>query len=317
MGNRRRRGRLEIGAGIQDTEAFQVETFAGTAKRTSQRLLASEAATHPDWDLCSIDVNTAFLKGLTYKELAAATGEDERIVCFTLPPGSATLLHNFPGFAHFDESTHCLQCTKPGTGTKDAPRAFSLKLRQTTKDIGFISTHFGPEFEIKENLRTAKHVDDINLTRLPKEMQEYIKAVESVFGPCKRHNKCFTNCGVRHTKTDGAVILDQDEYIATLRPRTSNELIGAPPEREATPRVANMFVSLQGAIAYIVLTQDWIRVYVVSLQRVQQPRNFDVRRLNAITRKLQKNPQELRYPFMTRKRRLTHRLRIPTNDRRR
>ena len=109
--------------GFQDTEAFTVETFAGTARRSSQRILASEAACHADYQIASLDVDKAFLKGFTYKELAQATGERERIVCFTLPPGSARLLRTFKGFEQFDESRHCLQCTKPGTGTKDAPRA--------------------------------------------------------------------------------------------------------------------------------------------------------------------------------------------------
>eukprot|EP00959_Pyramimonas_sp_CCMP1952_P014284 302444-Pyramimonas_sp.AAC.1 len=34
----------------------------------------------------------AFMKGLTYQELAEATGEKERVVRFTLPLGSATAL---------------------------------------------------------------------------------------------------------------------------------------------------------------------------------------------------------------------------------
>ena len=54
--------------------------------------------------------------------------------------------------------------------------------------------------------------------------------------------------------------MDQDEYIKTLRPITSSELTGAPAEEKATKHVANMFVSLRGAIAYCVLTQFWIMV---------------------------------------------------------
>eukprot|EP00959_Pyramimonas_sp_CCMP1952_P030857 646879-Pyramimonas_sp.AAC.1 len=72
----------------------------------------------------------ASLKGLTYQELAEATGEKERVACFSLPPGSAAALRSLPGSEHYDESKHCLQRPKPGTGTKDAPRAFSLKLRK-------------------------------------------------------------------------------------------------------------------------------------------------------------------------------------------
>ena len=75
-----------------DVGGFDVETFSGTARRQSQRLLASEAACHPEWILASMDIDKAFLKGLTYEELAAATGEATRQVCFTLPPGSAQVL---------------------------------------------------------------------------------------------------------------------------------------------------------------------------------------------------------------------------------
>ena len=110
--------------GFMDTEAFSLDTYSGTAKRTSQRILASEAACHPDFILASLDIDTAFLQGFTYKELAEATGESERMVCFKLLPRSATVLRRFKGFEDFDESIHCLKCIKPGTGTKDAPRAF-------------------------------------------------------------------------------------------------------------------------------------------------------------------------------------------------
>eukprot|EP00959_Pyramimonas_sp_CCMP1952_P031964 670850-Pyramimonas_sp.AAC.1 len=76
----------------------------------------------------------AFLKGLAYRDLAEAAGEKERAACFTLPPGSASVLRSLPRFERCDaESTRCLQCLKPGTGTEDAPFAFSLKLRKTTR----------------------------------------------------------------------------------------------------------------------------------------------------------------------------------------
>ena len=68
------------------TEAFSLDTDSGTAKRTSQRILASEAACHPDFILASLDIDTAFLQGFTYKEFAEATGESERMVCFNYFP---------------------------------------------------------------------------------------------------------------------------------------------------------------------------------------------------------------------------------------
>ena len=285
--------------GFMDTEAFSLDTFSGTAKRTSQRILASEVACHPHWINASLDIDKAFLKGFTYRELAEATGEKERVVCFRLPPGSAAFLRKFPGFEDFDETKHCLQCIKPGTGTKDAPRAFSLKLRNTTQKIGLRPTCYDPEFEVKQDLLTAKHVDDVNMGGLESEINHYQKEVEKVFGPCKINKRQYTNCAVRSTLTDQHdVISDQDEYIKTLRPIVHSELTGAAADKDATKTVSDLFVSLRGAIAYAMITQAWLQVYVVALQRIQQPTNLDVRRLNAITRKLQKEPKKLIFPAM-------------------
>jgi len=285
--------------GFMDLEAFSLDTFSGTAKRQSQRILASEAACHEDYIIASLDIDTAFLQGFTYKELAEATGEKERVVCFKLPPGSASILRKFPGFEDFDETIHCLQCIKPGTGTKDAPRAFSLKLRKVTSRVGLKSTSYDTEFEIQPGLLTAKHVDDISMTGTEGKIDSYTKAVEDVFGKCKLNKKQYTNCGVRYTQLEnGDIVMDQDEYIATMRPIQTPELTGAPAEQDATKTVSDLFVSLRGALAYTTLTQAWIQVYIVSLQRVQQPKNLDVRRLNAITRKLQQKPQKLVYPAM-------------------
>ena len=61
--------------GFMDIEAFSLDTFSGTAKRSSQRMLASEAACHEDFIIASLDIDQAFWKGFTHAELAAATGE--------------------------------------------------------------------------------------------------------------------------------------------------------------------------------------------------------------------------------------------------
>ena len=152
-------------------------------------------------------------------------------------------------------------------GTKDAPRAFSPKLRSTIKSFGLKSTSYDPEFEIKKDLSTAKHVDDINMEGLEQEIDRYVKEVEKVFGKCKLNKRQFTNCGVQYTQKDcGDIVLDQDSYIATLRPIVTSELTGAPAEHEATKNVADMFIGLRGALAYTTLTQAWIQVYIVALQ---------------------------------------------------
>ena len=93
-------------------------------------------------------------------------------------------------------------------------------------------------------------------------------------------------------------MMDQDDYIGTLRPIQSPELTGAPAAEPASQNVTTSFVSLRGAIAYTALTQASIMVFIVGLQRVQQPTNLDVRRLNALTRKLKQEPKRLTFPAM-------------------
>ena len=99
------------------------------------------------------------------------------MACFRLPPGSAELFRKFPGFEDYDESRHCLHSTKPGTGTKDAPRAFSFKLRATTERIGLRPTSYDREFEMAPNLRTAKHADDVNMAGKEARIDTYVSKI--------------------------------------------------------------------------------------------------------------------------------------------
>ena len=121
--------------GLMDPGAFSVETLSGTARRQSQRALASEAARRDDQVIARLDVDEAFLKSLAYQGLAAAAGERGRIVCFTLPPGIAVALRTLPGIEDSDESRHCSKFLMPGTGAKGAPGAISLKRKRTTQSI--------------------------------------------------------------------------------------------------------------------------------------------------------------------------------------
>eukprot|EP00959_Pyramimonas_sp_CCMP1952_P067181 1402269-Pyramimonas_sp.AAC.1 len=226
------------------------------ARRSGQRLLASAAARNKQRIIVSLNVNMALLQGLTYQELAEATGEKERMVRFILTPGSATVLRSRPGFELCDESKHSLQCLKPGTCTKDATRAFSLELRKVTRDFGLRPTSYDEEYKTSSNLLTAKHLGDINMAGTEDTIDKHDKCVEDTFGKCKLSKLTYTNCVVRHTKgEDGNVTLDQDECIKQLRPIQHPELPCADAGAKASRMVADMFVSLRGALAYALITQ--------------------------------------------------------------
>ena len=85
-------------------------------------------ACHDDFIFITVDVEKAFLQGMTHEEIEASTGEVQRRAFFDLSPGSAAVLRQIPGYEDFDERYECLMSLKHGTGTKGAPRAFSLKL---------------------------------------------------------------------------------------------------------------------------------------------------------------------------------------------
>ena len=78
--------------GFQDWFAHLDDNYAGTASRLSQRLVASEVACHPGWIIVTVDIEKAFLQGLTYREIQETTGGPEKFTNFSLPPGSAVFL---------------------------------------------------------------------------------------------------------------------------------------------------------------------------------------------------------------------------------
>jgi len=295
--------------GFLDWDASNLETYAGTARRQSQRLLASETACREGWELVTLDIEKAFLQGMTYKEMHELTGEPERIVNFSLPKGAAEMLRMLPGFEHFDESIHVCGCTKPGTGTKDAPRAFSMKLASVTRNdpLNMKPTTYDPEMEMQHDengelqLLSTKHVDDVKLGGPTKNIDYYMSIVEKTFGKLTVKRRQFTNCGVRHTQEqNGTITLDQDEYLKALKPIVHSDLTGADPESPATPDLVALFWSLLGALAYSLITQHWLAVYVVALQRAtKEPRMIHIRRLNALVRKAQQAPARIVYECMT------------------
>ena len=85
-----------------------------------------------------MDISAAFLKGMTYENIAQLTGEPMRSVQFDFPQQDAWLLQQLPGMKDFDNNYEVLDLIKALWGLKDAPRAFGLKLQETLKSCGFV-----------------------------------------------------------------------------------------------------------------------------------------------------------------------------------
>ena len=121
------RARLTI-RGFKDREKGDVDRYAGTSSKLSQKLLVSEAVARK-WDVGTTDISKAFLQGVTYEELAELTGEPLREVNFYLPAYNIPMLKAVEGFEDFNPQVEVLHCDKPGSGSFDAPRASSHKLK--------------------------------------------------------------------------------------------------------------------------------------------------------------------------------------------
>ena len=200
-----------------------------------------------------------------------------------------------------------LKCVKPGTGCKDAPRAFSLKLAKCTRSskVQLKPSMFDSELELKHVneelvLMVAKHVDDLKVAGDPREVDNLIQQLQVEFGKLTLHEDVFTNCGLRHTRlSDGSVQLDQDEYIEAMKPIRHPELTGRESNAACTQEVHGMFQSLLGAVAYALLSQSWASVFVIALQRrTSNPQNIHVRRLNMLLAAMQRLKAKVKFPSM-------------------
>ena len=82
------------------------------------------------------------------------------------------------------------------------------------------------------------------------------------------------------------VLQDSNVHTSTLRTFAHPELRGTSARKCITKFTTDLPATLREVTAYTRLTQDWIKVYAATLQRIQQPKNIDVRRLDIVTGQL-------------------------------
>jgi len=76
--------------GYKDKQSSELSTFSPTASRWSQRLLVI-VCVQEGWVLVSADVSQAFLRGVSFDELAESEPQLLREVAIDVPPGSVAL----------------------------------------------------------------------------------------------------------------------------------------------------------------------------------------------------------------------------------
>eukprot|EP00971_Amphidinium_carterae_P351345 6492067-Amphidinium_carterae.3 len=190
------------------------------------------------------------------------------------------MVRKLPGFETFDEATEILHLDRPGTGLKDAPRAFSLKLRRLTTSMNFVQSCIDRELEFKfEQKRLcaamAKHVDDIKMASTQAVFDSVIKDITAVF--------------------DGSRSIDQEEYGKAIK---VTDLTGLPrsADTKLDAGMAKKFLSSIMTLAYMSITRPDIQVFTSALQRATQtPTLADFRKLNAVIKWLHQTPKKIVY----------------------
>ena len=115
--------------GFKDAQAFEdnIKTYSGTASKWSQRAVNAHAA-QMQYTLFSMDISAAFLKGMTYREIAKVTGDPLRSVQFDFPAKDAWLLRQLPGMEDYDNNLE-IRPSQGHVGTQGCPAS----LRHETK----------------------------------------------------------------------------------------------------------------------------------------------------------------------------------------
>ena len=300
-GERKIRARLCL-RGFKETGADDQSNYAATATRVSQRIVVSECVLR-GWTLASSDVPKAFLQGVSYDELAEATNKPKRDVSFELSGEALHCLRQLPQFKGFDARREVLHCLKPGTGCRDAPKCFSLKLRKATSEYGFVCSSVDQELELlfKDGslvMMVLKHVDDLKMAGPRSEIEKFVEFLSGVFGKLDIDFHKFTFCGVQHEQLeDGSISLDQTKFLAACKPMS----VPSKAPTEVLPEdVRRHFLSLLMTIAYALLTRPDLSVFVSALQRESHRAQYvHVKRINTLLRWAQANPRKIKYPVMS------------------
>jgi len=294
--------------GFRDLQAYQenVETFSGTATKSAQRMVCNVTAQH-GFTLFSMDISAAFLKGLTFKEIAELTGKPLRAVQFHVPKDSVHLLRQLPGLHDFDPVTEVLEFLKAIWGLKDAPRAFGMRRDQTLRAFGATPTVKDPHLWVKrttDNNSTrlecilSTHLDDIKGGSHDEQRSLLAKTLKATFGDdLKTEIGTFEFTGVKHIQSpDKSIHCHQDHYVQELSAIPLENTAHINDDDPAPTPETEAFGSLLGGLGWLLVTRADICAFVSFLQRLaRKPLIRHLKMINQVLRYCKRTPAGIAY----------------------
>ena len=247
----------------------------GTANKVSQRLINSQAA-QSKTTLFSFDIGTAFLRGVTFREMAKRTGTPLRSVQFDFPPKDVHLLRKLTGMADFNHILEVLDFLKSMWGLNDAPRLFGITRDDSLTKAGCKKTSADSHFWVMHNdksewqLSVSSHIDDLKgcgndaaRERLKKQL------AEDFSDDLKEQLHEFEHIGIKHVQNTSTmeVYTHQNHYVDQLHPINVDLVDRTKEDSLVAGVVYALFRSLLGAMQWLLQTRGDIVPYVGCLQR--------------------------------------------------
>jgi hypothetical protein len=144
--------------GFKETRQHKLITSSPTATRTSHRVVKTTSASRA-WELWSLDISAAFLRGFSFEELALQ-GHERQSCAFSVPPGMFELMAELDSVwaaAAKEPHLYCFRLHRAVYGLKDAPLLWFLKIRKFMIE--------------KAGLTQSKHDSCLFISEAPKHLQ--------------------------------------------------------------------------------------------------------------------------------------------------
>ena len=287
--------------GFKDQQADTLLTYASTAARWAQRIITAQAAQNK-WHILTADVGNAFLRGLSFKELARLTGEVERKCAFLPPKGYESYVAELPGMSHFDPEKHELLMEKAIYGLKDAPRAWRITLHATLVELKGKSIKTDNAVYFWHTGRTlslvlSAHVDDLKITGTTDMINWLLEELTARFGALKVQWNKFEHCGLIYEQfSDFSIAVSQNHYTLGLKPIDMTAVDATKIEVALTTSQHSDYLSLLGGLSWLSQTRLDVAIYVQALQRAaQKPLVANLIRINSVTKWVRRKPSTLLY----------------------
>ena len=196
--------------GYQDPELSSLERDSPTLSKLSRNLLIQTCVSNR-WEIGSLDVKTAFLRGKTDSRMLGIEPPEELRIKLGLRPNEVC------------------QLLKGAYGLINAPLLWFRELTKTLQNLGFQPAPFDPCCYIlfDEHHKTRGfigiHVDD-GLFAGDQVFHEKVNQLEGIFpfGSRKKRNFVFTGLQI-HQNDDFSIEVGQTQYVKDINPISINK----------------------------------------------------------------------------------------------